>query len=90
MTSTSILYTRFMSQGPAVHIRRTSDQGVVPVVAVLEIDRRAGTPRASKGGNPPPLLIVEGTSEVEVLAALKTTADDDLAIARLLREKGMR
>ena len=36
------------------------------------------------------MLIAEGTSEVEVLAALKPSADDDNAIARLLREKGLR
>jgi len=90
VTPTNILYTRFMSHGPAVRVRRTSDQGVVPVVAVLEVDRRAGTPRANLGGNPPPLLIAEGTSEVDVLASLKPSADDDHAIARLLREKGLR
>ena len=73
-----------------MRVRRTSDQGIVPVVAVLEVDRRAGTPRANLGGNPPPLLIAEGTSEVDVLASLKPSADDDHAIARLLREKGLR
>lgn len=88
--SKSILYTRTMSHGPVVRIRRTSEPGVTPVVAVLEVDRRAGTPRQHQGGTPPPLLIVEGKSEVDVLAAIKPHADDDGAVARLLREKGQR
>ena len=87
---TAILYTRTMSHGPVVRIRRTSEQGKTPVVAVLEVDRRAGTPRQHLGGTPPPLLIVEGKSDVDVLAAIKPQADDDGAVARLLRAKGLR
>ena len=87
---TDILYTRTMSHGPVVRIRRTSEPGQSPVVAVLEVDRRAGTPRQAQGGTPPPLLIVVGKSDVDVLAAIKPHADDDGAVARLLREKGQR
>ena len=63
---TSILYSRRLPHGPVVRIRRTSDEGVQPVIAVLEVDRRAGTPREFEGGFPPPLVISEGTTEAEV------------------------
>ena len=89
--STSILYERPLPHGPVVRIRRTSEAGAAPVVAVLEVDRRAGTPRASVGtGNPPPLLIVQGASEPDVIAQLEPYAKDDSVVARLLREKGLR
>ena len=87
---TAILYTRVMSQGPLVRIRRTSRSGVQPVVAVIEVDRRYTTPRGTRGGSPPPLMIVEGKSDVDVLAQLKPQADDDVVIARLMQGKGMR
>ncbi len=87
---TTILYTRVLAQGPVVRIRRTSESGVHPVVAVLEVDRRSTTPRGSRGGAPPPLAMVEGQSEVDVLAKLKVQADDDLALARLMQGKGLR
>jgi len=87
----SILYERSLPHGPSVRIRRTSESGTTPVVAVLEVDRRAGTPRASVGtGFPPPLLTVEGTSEPDVMAQLEPYAKDDAVVARLLREKGLR
>lgn len=87
---TSILYTRVMAQGAVVRIRRTSVTGVQPVVGVLEVDRRAALPRTSRGGSPPPLLIIEGKSDVDVLASLKVHADDDMAVARLMQGKGLR
>lgn len=87
---TSILYERSLPHGPLVRIRRTSEAGAAPVTAVLEVDRRAGTPRASVGGYPPPLLTVEGASEPDVIAQLEPYAKDDAAVARLLREKGLR
>ncbi len=87
---TTVLYTRVMPQGPLVRIRRTSLPGSSPVVAVLEVDRRHTTPRGPRGGSPPPLMIVEGTSDVEVLAQLKAPADDDIVIARLMQGKGLR
>jgi hypothetical protein len=87
---TTVLYTRVMAQGPLVRIRRTSVTGSHPVVAVLEVDRRSTTPRGSRGGSPPPLMIVEGKSEVDVLAQLKPQADDDVVIARLMQGKGLR
>ncbi len=85
-----ILYQRFLPHGPAVRIRRTSDAGVVPVTAVLEVDRRAGTPRASAGGASPVLMHGEGASEAEVLGLLEPTARDDRLIAQLMRGKLLR
>lgn len=84
-----ILYERFMAHGPAVRIRRTSEQGASPVTAVLEVDRRAGTPRAGIG-NPPPLALCEAASEAEVLAMLEPQARDDRLLVQLLHEKGLR
>jgi hypothetical protein len=86
----SILYSRKLPHGPAVRVRRTSDPGVQPVTAVLEVDRRAGTPREFDGGFPPPLMIVEGETEADVLAALEPQARDDRLVAGLMREKGLR
>lgn len=85
----AILYERFLPHGPAVRVRRTSEDGVNPVVAVLEVDRRAGTPRAGIG-TPPPLLQCEADSESEVLAMLEPHARDDRMILQLMRDKGLR
>lgn len=90
MSDDDILYRRKMTHGPEVRIRRTSAAGATPVTAVLDVDRRAGTPREKEGGTPPPLKQVQGASEAEVIAALKADADDDRAIAGLLRGKGLR
>lgn len=90
MSDESILYSRLLAHGPAVRVRRTSARGVVPVTAVLEVDRRAGTPREEEGGFPPPLMLVEGNSEEEVLAILEPQAKDDRLVAGLMREKGLR
>jgi hypothetical protein len=87
--SDDILYKRKLPHGPEVRIRRTSDKGASPVVAVLDVDRRAGTPREKEGGTPPPLKQVQGATEAEVIAVLKPEADDDRAIAALLRGKGL-
>jgi hypothetical protein len=84
-----ILYKRILPHGPAVRIRRTSDSGVVPVTAVLEVDRRAGTPREGVG-TPPPLMSVEGRTEAEVIAKLEPHAADDRTIVLLIRERGLR
>jgi hypothetical protein len=73
-----------------VRIRRTSEGGVQPIIAVLEVDRRAGTPREFDGGFPPPLMMIEGESEADVLAALQSAALDDRLLAGLMREKGLR
>jgi hypothetical protein len=88
--SDDILYRRKLPHGPEVRIRRTSAPGVTPVSAVLDVDRRAGTPREKEGGTPPPLKHVQGATESDVVAALKAEADDDRAIAGLLRAKGFR
>ncbi len=87
--SDGVLYERSMAQGAVVRIRRTSADGVAPVTAVLEVDRRAGTSREGIG-NPPPLLHCEAHSESEVLAALTERAADDRKVAELLRDKGAR
>jgi hypothetical protein len=88
--SDDILYRRKLPHGPEVRIRRTSPEGETPVTAVLDVDRRAGTPREKEGGTPPPLKQVQGPTEKDVIAALKGEADDDRAIAGLLRAKGLR
>jgi hypothetical protein len=85
-----ILFTRSLAHGPSVRVRRTSEPGTVPVTAVLEVDRRAGTRRERPAGFPPPLMIVEGASEGEVLGVLKPHALDDRLVAGLMREKGLR
>ena len=90
VTDESILYSRRLPHGPVVRVRRTSDSGVLPVTAVLEVDRRAGTPREFDGGFPPPLMISEGDGEADVLAALQPAALDDRLLAGLMREKGLR
>jgi hypothetical protein len=84
-----ILYHRLLPHGPAVRIRRTSNGGTTPVVAVLEVDRRAGTPREAVG-DPPPLLRCEGASEQEVVDSLEPQARDDRRVVQLMREKGQR
>lgn len=87
----TILYERFMPAGPAVRVRRTSDSGQLPVVAVLEVDRRASSPRQSRGvGTPPPLLLVEGATDDEVLDQLRPHAENDAVLSRLMVEKGFR
>jgi hypothetical protein len=88
--SEDILYRRKLVHGPEVRIRRTSPAGSSPVTAVLDVDRRAGTPREKDGGTPPPLKQAEGATEADVVAALKRDADDDRAIAGLMRAKGQR
>jgi hypothetical protein len=85
----AILYKRVLPHGPAVRIRRTSEQGVVPVTAVLEVDRRAGTPREGVG-TPPSLMTVEGRTEADVIAKLEPHASDDRAVIQLLRDRGLR
>ncbi|HEX7679833.1 MAG TPA: hypothetical protein VF713_17015 [Thermoanaerobaculia bacterium] len=90
MPDASILYTRQLPHGPLVRIRRVSEPGIAPVTAVLEVDRRAGTPRELEGGFPPPLMMVEAATELDVLAALQPHALDDRLVAGLMREKGLR
>lgn len=85
----SLLYERPLAHGPVVRIRRTSEAGHTPVTAVLEIERRAGTVRAARG-IPPALLRCEAGSETEALSLLEPNARDDAAIARLMRDRGLR
>jgi len=90
MPEEAILYRRKLAHGPEVRIRRTSAAGASPVTAVLDVDRRAGTPREKDGGHPPPLKEAKASSEAEVIAALRIAADDDRVIAGLMRDKGLR
>jgi hypothetical protein len=87
--SDDILYQRLMAHGPAIRIRRTSVQGSTPVVAVLEVDRRAGTPRGGIG-TLPPLAEAQAGTEAEAVAILEAHARDDRAIVQLLHQKGLR
>lgn len=84
-----ILYERLLPHGPAVRVRRTSDEGSLPVTAVLEVDRRAGTPREGVG-TPPPLLQCEAETEADALAILAPHARNDRRIVQLMRDKGLR
>ncbi len=85
-----ILYERTQPQGSIVRIRRIAAAGGGAVCAVIEVDRRAGTPRAAEGGIPPGIMAVEGDTEVAVVASLLPFAEDDSAIARLLAARGIR
>jgi hypothetical protein len=86
-----ILYERTMPQGHVVRIRRLSSDGTGPIRAVIEIDRRAGSPRAAVGrGSPPALMAVEGESEPDVVASLLPFVQDDASVARLLAQRGVR
>lgn len=89
MSDEGILYERTLAHGPAVRVRRTSEAGSHPVIAVLEVDRRAGTPRAGVG-TPPPLLQCEAESEADALDKLRPHADDDRTVVQLMRERGLR
>jgi hypothetical protein len=84
-----ILYERTLPHGPAVRIRRLTVAGERPVTVVLEVDRRAGTPRANDG-SPPPLMQFEGASEQDAMEALVPHARDDRRVVQLMREKGLR
>ena len=86
---TDVLFQRTLPHGPVVRIRRTSGAGVVPIAVVLEVDRRAGTARAELG-IPPALVESAAPSEREALRALEPLARDDAAVARLMRERGLR
>jgi hypothetical protein len=85
------LYERTMANGPVVRIRRLTPDGTSPVRAVIEVDRRAGTPRsAAPVGHPPALMAVEGEREPDVVASLLPFVEDDAAVARLLAQRGVR
>jgi hypothetical protein len=80
-----------MPQGHVVRIRRLTPDGDGPLRAVIEIDRRAGSPRsASSRGHPPALMAVEGESETDVVASLLPFVQDDASVARLLAQRGVR
>ncbi len=87
---TGVLYERKTTIGPIVRIRRVESATAGTVAAVVEVDRRAGTPREIDGGIPPALMAVEGDTEDAVVASLLPFADDDSAIARLLAARGIR
>lgn len=86
----AVLYERTQTMGPVVRIRRVEPSSGGAVCAVVEVDRRAGTPRAKEGGTPPPIMAVEGESVDAVVAALLPFVEDDSAVARLLASRGIR
>ncbi|MEX2181475.1 MAG: hypothetical protein WD771_05495 [Gemmatimonadaceae bacterium] len=85
-----VMYERTMTAGPVVRIRRVEPSGGGAVCGVIEVDRRAGTPRAAEGGIPPAVMAVEGETEAAVVASLLPFVEDDSAIARLLAARGIR
>lgn len=87
---TSVLYERRMIAGSMVRIRRVPAATPGAVAAVIEVDRRIGTPREAEDGIPPALMAVEGESEAKVIASLLPFAEDDSAVARLLAARGIR
>ena len=88
---TDILYERTMASGPVVRIRRVSADGDTPVRAIIEVDRRAGSPRGSGAvGMPPALMAVEGETDAAVTASLLPFAEEDSAVARLVSQRGAR
>lgn len=88
--SAEVLYERTTHLGPVVRIRRVPSATEGAICAVIEVDRRAGTPRAKDGGIPPALMAVEGETEAAVVASLLPFAEDDSAVARLLAARGIR
>ena len=89
-TASDILFERTTTRGPVVRIRRVESATPGMICAVIEVDRRAGTPRVAEGGIPPAIMAVEGETEAAVLASLLPFAEDDSAIARLLANRGIR
>ena len=87
--SEDVLFQRIMAHGPCVRIRRTSGAGVTPVALVLEVDRRAGTPREGRG-TPPALAHCEAATQDEAMAMLESQARDDRTVVQLLHAKGLR
>ncbi|MBX9929119.1 MAG: hypothetical protein K2X99_09420 [Gemmatimonadaceae bacterium] len=80
-----------MTTGSVVRIRSLTPDGTAPIRAVIEVDRRAGTARASGAtGSPPPILAVEGDTEAAVMQSLLPFAEEDASLARLLAERGIR
>jgi hypothetical protein len=85
-----ILYERTMTAGYVVRIRRLTPDGSPLVRAVIEVDRRAGSPRLSGGrGLPPPLMAVEGENEPAVVASLMPFVQEDASVARLLAQRSV-
>jgi hypothetical protein len=86
-----ILYERPLGAGPVVRVRRTSVDGIAPVRAVIEVDRRGTELRdGQRPGHPPWLLDAEGPSDADVLATLLPYAADDSELAKLMRDHGLR
>ena len=82
-----ILYERLLPDGPAVRIRQTSEPGLMPVTAVLEVERRIK--RAVPGGQPPQLMSASAESVAEVLAYLEPRAREDQSVQELMRQVGL-
>lgn len=83
-----VLYERTMPEGATVRIRRLTAEGVKPVRAVIEVDRRNSGPR-SVGSHrvPPPLMAVESETEQAAVAALLPFVEEDASVARLIAQR---
>jgi hypothetical protein len=80
-----------MSEGRVARIRRLTPDRVVPVRAVIEVDRRAEGPHVMAGdGHPPALASEEGESEPSVVASLLPLIFDDEAVSRLVARSSVR
>lgn len=84
-----ILYERSASDGAVVRVRRTSERGVTPVVAVLE--RVDAAPPGVLASLAPAralaLLEVMAETEVDALLLLEPYARSEAAVARLTRAR---
>lgn len=89
-----VLFRRTLPHGPTIRIRRATSDGEVPVVVVLEMDRRAsnGARSGSAGVEPalPALMQCEAPTLDEALARLSVHASDDRRVVQLMRDRGLR
>ena len=81
-----ILYERALADGPSVRIRVITPPGEIPLTVVLEVERRVSQVPKVPRGAPPKLAEATAHSADEALAALLPLAENDAAIARMLRD----
>jgi len=93
-TNSGTLYERTGSGGTLVRIRRTTDQGVTPVIAVLEqlSCTSNGSGAGSVGGGPPDadclsLLEVMAQTELDAILLLEPYARSEAAVTRLAKAR---
>lgn len=86
--SDGTLYERTTPAGTLVRIRRTSEHGVTPVVAVLEQLGSSGADAGRGGGGAAlSLLEVMVQTELEAVILLEPYARTEAAVARLARTR---